>query len=185
MNFRSQIEEHARKMLDGRLPAGLDHFSRVYQTAKKLSDNYDDEVLHAAVFLHDVVQDEEPHNELSAESAEKFLKGIGFPSVKISQVVDAIKNHVPTGKPKCTEAKMLHDADQLDFLGATGIARLSGITAQDWFEIDSLKELNAKIWGDFCSRCANSIILENSKELAENKIRFLNLARKQLDLELK
>ncbi len=181
---RKEIENYAEEKLSNNLPAGLDHFKRVYAVAKTLAEDYDDEVLHAAAFLHDIIQDE-PHQKLSAEHAVKWLREHNFPEEKLAKVKETIENHTPNGKPQCIEAKMLHDADILDFLGATGIARISGLTAQDWFECKTLKELLEKVWlGFLLNTCSTHLTLAKSKKLAKPKIDFLKQAIKHLKDEL-
>ncbi len=182
--MREEIENFAKEELKGKLPAGFDHFKRTYKLAKKLNDEFDDEILHAATFLHDIGQGEDPHQKKSAEIASEFLNRIKFPENKIDLVWDAIINHVPTGNPISVEAKMLHDADLLDFLGATGIARLSGMTAEDWWEKDSLSGV-LDIWENFClGLCAENLILDRSKEFSKNKIELTKAAIKQLKKEI-
>ena len=183
--MKKEIEQYARDTLEGELTAGIDHFERVYSNAKKIakkaSTDYDDQILHAACFLHDIDQDE-PHAEKSAEVAETFLRKINFPEEKIASVRKAIITHIPNGQPTTTEGILLHDADLLDFLGAIGITRLS-IAAWDWFGATDMKEVikTLKKYREVYS----SLVLDESRKLASNKTIVMDMFIKQLEDELK
>ncbi|MBN3037574.1 MAG: HD domain-containing protein [Candidatus Diapherotrites archaeon] len=183
MGFREEIEEYSESKTGKCLPAGFDHFKRVYALAKKLADGYDDDVLHAAALLHDIELAGEEHEKDSASAAEAFLKTISFPADKVYAVMDCILNHIPEGNPKSLEAKMIHDADLLDFMGATGVARLSGMTAEDWFEKTSLGGV-AEVWEESQSYTTN-LFLDRSKELARDKVAFTENALTQLRREMR
>jgi uncharacterized protein len=181
MKFRRKIEAFSRKRLGDDPVAGFDHFKRVYRIAKKLGKGYDDEILHAACFLHDIVQ-KEPHHKLSAREAKRFLLKIGFPREKIHAVEEVILNHIARGKPKSKEGILLHDADLLDFLGAVGFARLS-IAAFAWEEVSELSEVLSFI-KKFRRRAYKNLILKKSKQTARVRVRAMDLFIKKLEKEL-
>jgi len=56
--------------------------------------------------------------------AETFFEKCGFPKSKIKAVRHAIRAHTHVEESTSVEAKMLHDADFLDKLGAVGIATI-------------------------------------------------------------
>ncbi|MCK5234243.1 MAG: HD domain-containing protein [Candidatus Aenigmarchaeota archaeon] len=184
-DIKDRIEKHAEDKLRSELAAGVDHFRRVYSTAKRIARkaqiDYDEQILHAACFLHDIDQ-EEPHAEKSAAEAETFLKEIGFPEDKIPPVKKAIICHIPNGEPHTNEAILLHDADLLDFLGATGIARLS-IAAWAWFNAKEMDDIT-KTLKEY-RKVYDSLILNESKKLGKNKTIVMDLFIKQLEEELK
>jgi uncharacterized protein len=179
--MKKLIEDFAVKKLGRELAAGMDHFRRVYKLAKSLGLKDDDQVLHAACFLHDV-SEEEPHQKGAAKTAEEFLKKINFPKSKIPLVKEAILEHVPLGKPKGKEAILLHDADLLDFLGATGVTRLS-IGAWDWMGKDSLEGI-LEVLKKFRKLASENLVLPKSRELAQEKIKFMDQAIEQLEKEI-
>lgn len=186
--MRDKIEKFAEEQLEGEVAAGIDHFRRVYAICKKLAElenlKYDDEILHAACFMHDIEDDSgEEHNIVAERIADKFLNENGFPKDKIEGVKEAIREHLTTGKPESVEAKLLHDADLIDFLGATGIVRLS-IGAWDWMEKMTLEEF-IPIFENFRKGCNDNLILEQSKEMAKDKVKFMDLAINELKKELK
>ncbi|MFA5386543.1 MAG: HD domain-containing protein [Candidatus Paceibacterota bacterium] len=185
--MNKKIEKFAKEKLGREVAAGVDHFRRVFSICQKLAKlakiKYDKEVLYAACFLHDL-EDESgaPHNIVAAKIAEKFLKKIKFPANKIKAVQETIREHIPTGKPKTKEAILLHDADLLDFLGATGIVRLS-IASWDWMGKSSLKEF-IPVYKNFRKICYKNLVLKKSKEIAKAKIKFMDSAIKELENEL-
>lgn len=109
---------------------GLDHAERDYLLAKELAAKsglkVDDDVLFGSAFLHDV------------GICHQILEPAGFPMEKIDAVREAIGTHsyYETDEPKSNEAKVLHDADSLDFLGAIGVARILSITGHEPFTPD-------------------------------------------------
>ena len=185
--MKQKIENFAEEKLGNEVAAGIDHFSRDFDIAKKLAEleniDYDEEILHAACFLHDLFDEsEEEHNIVAAKIAGEFLLSINFPNEKIEKVQEVIREHLPNGKPKSKEAILLHDADLIDFLGAIGIVRLS-IGAWDWMGKSSLKEFIG-VFEKFRKNCYENLVLDKSKELAEKKIKFMDLAIKELKEEL-
>lgn len=127
---------------------GLAHAERDYLLAKELAAKshlkVDDDVLFAAAFLHDMggfppfAKEGVDHADRSAELCHTVLLPAGFPLEKIEAVRDAIETHsyYSQDEPMTPEAKVLHDADTLDFLGAVGVARILSITGQEPFTPD-------------------------------------------------
>jgi len=87
-------------------------------------------VVKVAALLHDVAKHLEKegspldHGNVGAVMAENFLKSVGFSHEKIKLVCHAIKVHTHREEPTSIEAKILHDADFIDKLGAVGIATI-------------------------------------------------------------
>ena len=175
------ILQYARDMCAGRLARGFDHVNRVYHLAKKLDDGYDDEILFAATYLHDIILTE-PHQLQSAEKAEAVLHEVGFDPDKIPLVKNAILNHIPEGNPVSKEAKMLHDADILDSLGMTGITRLA-IGAFFWKGAKSLVDV-LRLIREYKERAASHLTLDKSRTIADERIRFMETAMDRLEEEI-
>ncbi len=136
--WRATVYAHARgKLLH---PAwGWRHSERDFLLARQIAREegltIDEDVLFAAAFLHDAgaiapfARDGVDHAVRSAELAEPLLRQARFPMAKFPAVKAAILGHMfdkPAGAGD--EAIVLHDADALDFLGATGIARRLSVT---------------------------------------------------------
>jgi uncharacterized protein len=147
--WRAAIYAHAREKLLH--PAwGWRHSERDFllarQIAREESLAIDEDVLFAAAFLHDsgaippFAKEGVDHAVRSAELAEPLLRKAGFPMAKFPAVRAAIVGHMFDRKAGASdEAVVLHDADALDFLGATGIARRLSVTG-DSPDMDSVFE---------------------------------------------
>lgn len=179
--LRQVILQYSKDMTAGRLARGYDHCNRVYHLAKHLAEEYDDDILYAATFLHDIILSE-PHQLQSAEKAESILHEVGFEPEKIPAVKEAIMNHIPEGSPTTIEAKMLHDADILDSLGIVGMTRLA-IGAFFWKGAKTMETV-CRLIKEYKTRAESHLILEKSKVIAEKKLRNMDSAIKNLEEEL-
>lgn len=109
------------------------HFRRVVALAKYLCEreNGKAEIVVPAAWLHDlvIISKDSPlrsqASRLSAEKAVEFLKSIKYPAEFHDEIAHAIEGHSFSANVavKTIEAKIVQDADRLDGLGATGIAR--------------------------------------------------------------
>ena len=113
------------------------HQPRLYALTRQIGETlvYDDDVVFAACWLHDLGvfvghRPEDPvelaawdNTAYAVEKTPGILGGMGFPVEKISLVVEAIRTHQPTGEPGSIEGVILRDADILEQLGAVGILR--------------------------------------------------------------
>lgn len=177
---RNMIYQYVKDMTAGRLASGFNHCTRVYHLARELDvDNYDDDILYASCYLHDIIIGENGYK-LSAEKAEQILHEVGFPPNKIYNVREAIATHWPGENPQILEAKLLHDANLLDSLGAIGVVRLS-IGSFLWYHYKSLREvLNLlKEYRELGKR----LIFPRSKELATKKLKFMDETIFELEAE--
>ncbi len=180
--MRKLIQQYAKDLTAGRLASGFDHSFRVYHLAREIGEGieYDDEILHAACFLHDVEMSV-GHPKSSAEKAEAILHETGFEAEKIAAVTDAIINHMPEGKPVSVEAKLLWDANLLDSLGAVGFARLA-IGAFIWYHHKTMQEIMEYVKRELSF--TDRLNFPRSKEIAREKIAFTKAAVEQFSREL-
>jgi uncharacterized protein len=114
------------------------HQPRLYALASKLGEGiaYDDDILFAAVWMHDLGvfmghRPEDPadlarwdHVPYTIARTRELLTGWGFPAEKLDCVADSIRTHQPHDEPAGTEAVLLRDADILEQLGAIGALRM-------------------------------------------------------------
>ena len=132
-DWRVAVNDLAKKSFNH--PAwGYAHAVRDYKIAKELAAEdkaaVDDDVLYAAAMLHDMAafapweSKTEDHADKAARVVQEVLDGTGFPMSKIDKVRDAIRTHMYYRNPATVEAKYIHDADALDWLGAIGAARI-------------------------------------------------------------
>jgi len=131
----------------------FDHLERVMHNATMIAstiDGVDHEILELAVLLHDVEQPsgrKAEHVELSAQAADEILRRFDCPEDRIDAVLQVIAEHstehVRSIQPSTKEAKILFDADKLDGLSTTGIARVFALFGQmnmapleaiEWYE---------------------------------------------------
>ena len=130
----ASLRETARSYFDEETSPAHDwqHVRRVETLAERLlgeSPEADERVLRAAVLLHDIGRPREDRGEIDdhaawgAETARDILPEHGFANP--DPVCHAIRAHrySTAPEPERIEAKLLCDADNLDALGAVGIAR--------------------------------------------------------------
>jgi uncharacterized protein len=130
-----RIEARARELMKNALPShGWDHVERVRRLALKIArqEGGDELVVELAAVLHDTGRQEEDRNqgkvchaEISERIARDILAGEGFDVRTIDAVCHCILTHRfrRSRAPETLEARVLFDADKLDSIGATGVAR--------------------------------------------------------------
>ncbi len=135
MSYREAIESYIAR--EARPVDKFGHQPRLYALTRQIGAglDYDDDVVHAAVWLHDlgvfVGHRPEDPSELARwdnvayamERAPEMLASAGFPPEKIPAVVEAIRTHQPSAQPATLEGAIVRDADILEQLGAIGILR--------------------------------------------------------------
>ena len=119
--------EQARRLYQGAEAVhDFDHVLRVLALAERLAraEGADLEIVRAAALLHDAARGGEiDHAQAGAELARRLLAG--HPPQRVEAVAHAIAAHRFRGgpAPATLEARVLHDADKLDAIGAIGVAR--------------------------------------------------------------
>jgi hypothetical protein len=113
---------------------GFSHVQRDYALAKTLAAadhvTLDEDVIFAAAYLHDMgafapwAEAKKDHADVGAAKIDLVLDGTDFPKAKLDAVRAAIRTHMFNREPVSAEARYLHDADALDWLGAIGVARM-------------------------------------------------------------
>lgn len=181
--MRKMIQQYAKDLTGGSFASGYEHSYRVYHLTREIGEGlaYDDDVLHAACFLHDVEMSA-GHPRSSADRAEAILHETGFEPDKIPLVADAIANHMPDGKPGSVEAKLLFDANLLDSIGAVGFARLS-VGGYLWYHYRTMPEIVAYLRRELSH--TDRLHFPRSRELAREKIAFTTAALEQFERELR
>jgi HD superfamily phosphodiesterase len=179
--MRKLIQQYAKDLTAGRLASGYEHSYRVYHLARELGEDldYDEEILHAACFLHDIEM-ASGHPESSAAKARAILQETGFRPGKIQGVYSAILEHMPGGEAVEPEGKLLHDANLLDTLGAVGMARLS-VGSFLWYHAKTMCQV-LELWQRWLGH-AEFFYFPKSRELAAEKVRFMQLAVEQMTRE--
>ena len=161
------------------------HQPRLYALARQIAvgHDYDDDVVYAAAWLHDLGvfighRPEDPealarwdHVAYAIDRAPGILHQVSFPAEKIPAVLEAIRTHQPSGEPVSIEGVILRDADILEQLGAIGIMRavskLGRDTRYSTFT-DAVAALRRSL-----EALPGQLRLETARALAEPKIRIL------------
>jgi uncharacterized protein len=182
-DFRSAIVNYIRTQAK---PAEkFSHQSRLYELTKAVGAGqvYDDDVVFAAAWMHDLGvfvghRPEEPAAlaawdcvAYAMSRAPAILEQLGFPVDKIPAVVEAIRTHQPSANPTAVEGIILRDADILEQLGATGILRTVCKIGRDTrFQIfpDALQALQKS-----ADTLPGRLKLPASRLLAEPRLRAL------------
>jgi uncharacterized protein len=133
--FRKAIQDYIAR--EARPIEKFGHQPRLYALTQRIGagHEYDDDVVFAAVWLHDigVFAGHRPENPeafarwdnvtYAVERAPSLLHEMGFPSEKVEAVLEAIRTHQPAAHPTTIEGIILRDADILEQFGAIGILR--------------------------------------------------------------
>ena len=137
------IEEARRHYQGAEVVHDWGHVLRVLALAERMAqmEGADVEIVRTAALLHDIARDDshEDHAQAGAERARLLLAG--HPLEKVEAVAHAIAAHrFRSGPaPQTLEAKIIHDADKLDAIGAVGVARAfayGGLNGQRlWAEV--------------------------------------------------
>jgi uncharacterized protein len=182
-DFRSALIEYIRAQ--ARPVDKFSHQPRLYELTKRVGagESYDDDVVFAAVWLHDLGvfvghRPEEP-TALAAwdcvayamQQAPSVLKELGFPLEKTPAVVEAIRTHQPKDSPTTIAGIILRDADILEQLGAVSVLRTVCKIGRDTrFKTfpDALKVLRKNT-----ETLPGQLKLARSRELAETRLQVL------------
>jgi uncharacterized protein len=175
-----QLKMIAEKEMEGASPAhDITHVMRVYNLCLELAkceQNVDLDILRTAALLHDIARTKEDkdvqagflsvdHAFLGAEMSANILRELGCSEKKIERVKHCIASHRFRGEnqPRTIEAKILSDADKLDVLGATGVARSFTIGGENGQKIYSDTPLDVYIRENLAGGKANGRIIDPSK----------------------
>jgi uncharacterized protein len=193
LDFRSEIAAYVRTAA---LPEDkFGHQPRLYALTQRIGEgmSYDDDVVYAAAWLHDLGvfvghRPEDPeelakwdHVIYTLKEVPAILEGRGFPREKIPAVLEVIQNHQPKDEPATVESTILRDADILEQLGAIGILRgVSKVGRDTRFPTftSAVKNLRRSV-----EELPSKLRLENSRKLAAPKIDLLASFLNAIDAE--
>ena len=135
MDF-AELEERSTRALaasGGDVAHDLEHVRRVVGNARALAaaEKARAEIVLPAAWLHDCVSvpKDSPQrasaSRLAAAQAVAWLREWGWPEKWLPEIAHAIEAHSFSADlaPRTIEARVVQDADRLDALGATGLAR--------------------------------------------------------------
>lgn len=193
-DFRSATEAYLRA--NARPIDKYSHQPRLYALARRLGGGvaYDDDVLFAAAWLHDLGvfvghRPEDPEAlrgwdnvAYAIAQAPGLLRQFGFPVEKIPAVVKVIADHLPSATPDSIEGALLRDADILEQLGAVGILRTVSKVGRDtrfttFGDAVAVLRRNAR-------ELPGQLRLPQARALAQSRIRTLEVFLQGVDEEV-
>jgi len=192
-DFRSALADYVRIQA---LPVDkLGHQPRLYALTRLIGQglSYDDDVVYAAAWLHDlgVFIGHRPENpdELARwdnvayamKLAPSVLRQVGFPASKVVAVVEAIRTHQPHLTPASLEGTILRDADILEQLGAIGILRIVAKIGRDT-RYQTFTDAASTLRKNLTDLPAK-IRLENAQRLARPRVILLQDFLRELEEE--
>jgi len=182
-DYRGALLEYVRA--NARPQDKFSHQPRLYRLAVQLAEGqpFDDDVLFAAAWLHDLGvfvghRPEDPvrlaawdHIAYAVEKVPPVLQQLGFPARKIPAVLDVIRTHLPSSAPATVEGALLRDADILEQLGAVGILRTVSKIGRDTRFVrfaDALRMLQRN-----ADELPAKLRLDSARRLAEPRLKIL------------
>ena len=192
-SYRQQIREYIEREAVPREKFG--HQPRLYALTKEIGSGrtYDDDIVFAAVWLHDLGvftghRPEDPavlarwnHVPYTMERASEILRAYGFPQAKIPAVVEAIRTHQPAFEPETIEGTIVRDADILEQLGAIAVLRTVCKVGRDTRFTLFTEAVNSLRFA--LKTLPDQICLESTKKLAKPKIEALRAFLDAVDSE--
>jgi uncharacterized protein len=192
-DFRAAIQAYIVR--EARPVEKFGHQPRLYALAVRVGEGlrFDDDVLFAAAWLHDLGvfhghRPEDPEElarwdnvAYAANRAPDVLAKAGFPETQTEAVIRAIRAHQPSAEPDTVEGVILRDADILEQLGAMAVLRTACKVGRDtrfatFTQVaESLREALAIL--------PPLLKLETSRVLAQPKIEALNAFLMALERE--
>jgi len=171
--------------------AGFDHIERVHNICMQMAkgSDADVDVLRVAAYVHDIavpVFGPEKHYERAAEVLGDLLDKVGVSPEKQKQVFDIIRTHTRYTKtePLTLEAKILKDADSIDYLGAIGIMRAVMRSFRNKSYAGNVSIQGKQILGDLIDTVDDAFATEKGKQIGKERIDFINMFIKRLDKEI-
>jgi uncharacterized protein len=182
-DFRPRIEEYISR--EAKPIDKFGHQPRLYAMTLRIGAalDYDDDVVFAAAWLHDigVFIGHRPEDAAAlaswdnvayaVERAPALLREVGFPAEKIGAAVEAIRTHQPVAHPVTIEGTILRDADILEQLGAIGMMRAVSKIGRDTRFPDFTAA--AKVLRTALDTLPDRLCLNAARELAKPKIELL------------
>ena len=184
ISYRRAIADYIRAQ--AKPPDKFSHQPRLYELAKHIAQNqsFDDDVLYAAAWLHDIGvfighRPEDPaalakwdNVAYALKEAPGLLERCGFPAEKIPAVIEVIRTHLPSTRPTSFEGTLLRDADILEQLGAVGILRTISKIGRDTRFVtfdDALRILQRN-----AEQLPGQLQLDSARALAQPRLQVLN-----------
>jgi uncharacterized protein len=191
----------------------FDHVLRVLTLAERLAgeEGADPEIVRTAALLHDVARGHRDgsgtprgdrlavdHAQVGAEMARELLAGQS--PQRIEAVAHAIAAHrFRTGPaPQTPEARVLHDADKLDAIGAIGVARAFAYGGHEgqrlWGEVPANYQESQATRGEHTPvheyhlklvKIKDRLLTDSARRLAQERHRYMVEFYQRLEREVR
>ncbi len=182
-DFRTAIVNYIREQ--AKPVYKFSHQERLYPLTREVGRGltYDDDVVFAAAWLHDlgVFIGHRPEDLEALASWDmigyavnrvpELLESFGFPEHRTPRVLEVIREHQPSGNPAQIEGIIIRDADILEQLGAVGILRTVCKIGRDTrFQTfpDALRVLQKN-----ADTLVEQLRLPTARELAKHRLQLL------------
>ena len=192
--YREAIADYIRAQ--AKPPDKFSHQPRLYRLARRLAEDkpYDDDILYAAAWMHDLGvfvghRPEEPaalaawdHVAYAAREMPAILRQFGFPKDKIPATLEAVRTHLPTCQPTSFEGTLLRDADLLEQLGAVAVLRVVSKVGRDTRFVrhaDAVQALRCNL-----ERLPTLLELPSAHRLAEPRVKALKAFLEAVESEV-
>jgi uncharacterized protein len=163
---------------------GLNHTKRILKIIDFIGEkySYNREVVDIAAYLHDWggyapwKKENVDHAIRSAEAAREYLGERFINEDHIKHILECIENHHNGRKNKSIEARLLSDADGIDFIGTIGFAREFSTKPRELKKaFESAKARIDKVKAVIC--------IEESEPIVKERIERMTLLFKQFEEE--
>ncbi len=192
MGWRDSVVEYIRA--EARPVDKYGHQPRLYALTRLIGEgiSYDDDVVFAAAWLHDLGvfighRPTDPaelahwnHVPYTIERSRELLPNWGFPEQKLDGVAETIRTHQPHDTPITAEAIILRDADILEQLGAIGALRAIAKIGRDgrYPSFSTVLPVLRK-----ALELPQKIRLERTRELAAPRVKLLRTLIEAIETE--
>ncbi len=199
------IEEARRQYEGADAVHDFDHVLRVLALAERLAviEGADLEIVRTAALLHDAARGRGDrmavdHAQAGAELARSLLAA--YPPDRVEAVAHAIAAHrfrTPPA-PQTPEARVLHDADKLDAIGAIGVARAFAYGGHEgqrlWAEVPAGYQETAENRREHTpvheyqmklTKIKGRLLTESAKRMAEDRHAFMTAFFERLECEVR
>ena len=167
-----------------------EHVIAVHTLAMKLAEltGADEEIVEAAVWLHDVAKDEgDDHPQEGAAFARDFLPETDFPPEKIEPVAEAIEQHMGLWRDEpleTLESQVLWDADKLTKLGLTAAFQWLGRRFAKGQTLTTRALIDTAEDTEWQSKTVESLHTDPARRAAARRLATFNKLWAELETEL-
>ncbi len=194
-------EEYMKKHMKLDSSHDVNHVYRVLYFAMDIvqTETADAEIVYLAAVLHDVgrryeAEQNKSHAVIGADMAYEFLCNSNYDRKRAMWISDCIRSHRQSDKiePATMEAKILFDADKLDFTGTMGISRTLMSMGKMNKPLYNIKGDSASVGGHFfdyydsvLSKAYEKMHTDRAKEIAHERKEiadvFVNEMKKEIN----